>query len=237
MRVSLRGHQEARMKLYYHPVSTTSRPIMMFAADSGITLDYQLVDLFTGAHMQPDFAAINPSQQVPVLDDDGFVLTECSAILKYLAEKTGSPAYPSDLRQRARVNERMDWLNTGLARDLLYGFCYPQSMAHHKRQDDATHANTLAWGRQNARRWLGILDEQIIGPNNAYLCGDSITLADYLGAAILSHGEVEQLDYAHWRNISRWLASMKARPNWDSVQSAFQQYWVQPCANNKYEPL
>jgi glutathione S-transferase len=128
------------MKLYYHPVSTTSRPIMMFAADSGITLDYQLVDLFAGAHMQPDFAAINPSQQVPVLDDDGFVLTECSAILKYLAEKTGSPAYPSDLRQRARVNERMDWLNTGLARDLLYGFCYPQSMAHHKRQDDATHA-------------------------------------------------------------------------------------------------
>jgi glutathione S-transferase len=225
------------MKLYYHPVSTTSRPIVLFAADAGIALDYQVVDLFTGEHMQPAFAAINPSQQVPVLEDGDFRLTECSAILRYLAEKIGSPAYPTDIRRRARVNERMDWLNTGLARDLLYGFCYPQSLAHHKRQDDATHTNTIAWGRQNARRWLGILDEQLIGPDNAYLCGDEITLADYLGAGILSHGEVEQIDYAHWRNITRWLDTMKARPNWAKVQEPFQQYWVTPCANNRYEVL
>ena len=43
------------MKLYYHPVSTTCRPIMLFAAESGIALDYELVDLFTGAHYKPDF--------------------------------------------------------------------------------------------------------------------------------------------------------------------------------------
>ena len=36
------------MKLYYHPVSTTSRPVVLFATESGIDLDYQLVDLFTG---------------------------------------------------------------------------------------------------------------------------------------------------------------------------------------------
>jgi glutathione S-transferase len=225
------------MKLYYHPVSTTSRPIMLFAADAGIALDYEVVDLFTGAHLQPAYTTVNPNQQVPVLEDGDFRLTECSAILKYLADKAGSPAYPSELKARARVNERMDWLNTGLARDLLYGFCYPQSLAHHKRQDDATQANTIAWGRQNARRWLGILDEQLIGPTNNYLCGAQITLADYLGAGMLSHGEVEHIDYAHWRNISRWLDTMKARPNWGPVQQALQQYWVQPCAGNSYETL
>jgi glutathione S-transferase len=225
------------MKLYYHPVSTTSRPIMLFAADAGIALDYQVVDLFQGEHMQPAFAAINPSQQVPVLEDGDFRLTECSAILKYLAETAGSPAYPSELRRRARVNERMDWLNTGLVRDLLYGFCYPQALPHHKRQDDATHANTIDWGRQNARRWLGVLDEQLLGPNNAYLCGDSITLADYFGAGILSHGEVEHVDYAHWRNVARWLDAMRARPNWAKVHEPFHQYWVAPCANNTYQAL
>jgi len=41
------------MKLYYHPVSTTSRGVMLFAADTGLDLDYQLVDLFTGVHFQP----------------------------------------------------------------------------------------------------------------------------------------------------------------------------------------
>src|SRR5690242_8338356 len=109
------------MKLYYHPVSTTCRPIMMFAAESGIALDLELVDLFTGAHYKPEFSAINASNQVPVLDDGDFRLTECSAILKYLADKAGSPAYPKDLKARARVNERMDWLNTGFYRDFAYG--------------------------------------------------------------------------------------------------------------------
>ncbi|TMG87268.1 MAG: glutathione S-transferase family protein, partial [Betaproteobacteria bacterium] len=82
------------MKLYYHPVSTTSRPIVLFATESGIDLDYQVVDLFTGEQYKPEYSAVNPSHQVPVLEDGDFRLTESSAILKYLAEKTRSPAYP-----------------------------------------------------------------------------------------------------------------------------------------------
>src|SRR6185369_14696137 len=109
--------EEERMKLYYHPVSTTSRPIVLFAAESSVPLDYQVVDLFSGEQYKPEYSAVNPSHQVPVLEDGDFRLTESSAILKYLAEKTRSPAYPSDLRKRARVNERMDWLNTGFYRD------------------------------------------------------------------------------------------------------------------------
>ena len=41
------------MKLYYHPASTTSRIVQMFAMDQGIDLDYQVVDLFTGEHYKP----------------------------------------------------------------------------------------------------------------------------------------------------------------------------------------
>ena len=223
------------MKLYYHPVSTTCRPIMLFAADHDIELDYEVVDLFSGAHLQPGYTAINPCQQVPVLEDGDFRLTESSAILKYLAERVGSPAYPSEPRQRARVNERMDWFNTGLLRDLGYGFVYPQALPHHRRPDG--QAATVAWGQQNARRWLGILDEQLIGPGNAYVCGDSITLADYFGAALLTLGEVAHVDYSHWRNISRWLDTMKARPNWASVNAPFQAHFVAPYAGASFEAL
>ena len=56
------------MKLYYHPVSTVSRPIVLFAADNAIPLDYQVVDLMTGEHMQDKYATINPSRLVPVLE-------------------------------------------------------------------------------------------------------------------------------------------------------------------------
>ena len=102
------------MKIYYHPVSTTSRMIKLFAEEEGVDLEFQVVDLFTGEHLKEAYDAINPNHLVPVLEDGDFRLTESSAILKYLADKIDSPAYPKDLRQRARVNERMDWINTQL---------------------------------------------------------------------------------------------------------------------------
>ncbi len=53
------------MKLYHHPVSTVSRPVVLFAMDNGIALDYQVVDLMTGEHLGPAYASINPSKLVP----------------------------------------------------------------------------------------------------------------------------------------------------------------------------
>jgi glutathione S-transferase len=225
------------MRLHCHPISTTSRPILLFAADSGIALDVQVVDLFTGEQLQPAFSAINPSQQVPVLDDGDFRLTESSAILKYLADKIGSPAYPAGLRDRARVNERMDWLVTGLSRDLCYGFIYPQIFPSHKRPDDAAQAAALAWGRERATRWLKILDEHLIGPRDACLAGDRISLADYLGIAMLTLGEAVHIDYSRWRNISRFIAAMKARPSWSAVNEPFYTHVVGPMASASFATL
>ena len=224
------------MKLYYHPVSTTCRPIMMFADEAGIALDFQLVDLFTGAHLKPEFAAVNPSCQVPVLDDDGFRLSESSAILKYLAEKVGSAAYPKDLRARARVNERMDWFNTGLYRDLGYGVIYPQCLPTHKRPDERVQAAILAWGREKSRSWLQVLDAQVLG-SNPYVCGQELTIADYFGAALLTVGEVVHLDYRPWPNVQRWLEAMKARPSWAKANEGFYAFFVTPYKDAQFDGL
>ena len=223
------------MKLYHHPVSTTSRPIVLFAAESGIALDYEVVDLFTGAQYKPEYAAINPSCQVPVLEDGDFRLTECSAILKYLAEKNDSPAYPADLRKRARVNERMDWLNTGFYRDFSYGFVYPQIFPFMRRPDETVQAGTVAWGRDKALFWLKTL-EQIIG-RNRYLCGDEMTIADYMGAVMLVGGEAIGLDFAAYPNISRWLGQMKGLEHWAPVNEAFYKYVVEPNKGKEFVGL
>ena len=224
------------MKLYFHPVSTTSRPIMMFAADEGIDLDYEVVDLFSGAQLAPEYSAINPSQQVPVLEDGEFRLTEGSAILKYLADGAGSPAYPTDRRQRACVNECMDWLNTGLYRDLGYGLVYPQTLPNYKREDPVVQSGVLEWGRTKTRRWLDILDKHIIG-SNSYVCGDKQSLADYMGVSYLTLGEVIKLDYTPWPNVSRWIDTMKARPGWGEVNEGFYQYFVGAFKDKEFEGL
>jgi glutathione S-transferase len=208
------------MKLYFHPASTTSRIVWLFALDQGIALDYQVVDLFTGEHMKPEFAKINPNCMVPVLDDGDFRLTECSAILKYLGDKMGSAAYPKDLKERARVHEMMDWFNSNIYKDFGYGVIYPQTFPHHKRPSDALQAGTLEWGKQKTQGWLKVLDQNLIGPGKRFLCGDKITLADYMGAEMIALGGLIGCSYAAYPNIERWLANMKALPSWPKAHEA-----------------
>ncbi len=208
------------MKLYCHPASTVSRPVMLFAAESGIALELQIVDLFTGEQYQPPYEAINPNHLVPVLEDGDLRLTESSAILKYLAEKAGSPAYPADLKQRARINERMDWINTQLNRDFAYGFIYPQVFGFHKRRSDEAQDATLQWGKERAAGWMKVLNDHILGAGNAYLCGNSISIADYFGASFVALGELTGSDYAAYPNIAAWLARMKTLPHWAATFAA-----------------
>ena len=205
------------MKLYYHPISTTSRPVMLFAAEAGIPLEMQVVDLFTGEHFKPPYEAINPSRLVPVLEDGAFRLTESSAILKYLADKVDSPLYPKDLQSRARVNERMDWINTQLCREMCYGVVYPQIFPNHKRRSDEAQAAHLEWSKERVQGWLKVLNDHILAPGNSYLCGNSITIADYFAASYVALGEVAGSDFSAYPNVKAWLGRMKALKSWKQV--------------------
>src|ERR1700757_3071059 len=140
------------MKLYMHPISMTSRPVRLFIAENKIPVDEVVVDLMKGEHYGEAYTKVNPNRLVPVLEDGDFRLTESSAILKYLADKIGSPAYPKDLKQRAKVNEVMDWINTNFYRDWAYNLCYPQLFPHLKRRSDEAQAATLEWGQEQPQR-------------------------------------------------------------------------------------
>ena len=209
------------MKLYMHPVSMTSRPVRLFIADNKLDVEEQLVDLMTGEHYKEPFGSINPNRMVPVLEDGDFRLTESSAILKYLADKINSPAYPKDLKQRAKVNEMMDWLNTNFYRDYAYGFIYPQVFPHHRRPSDAMQSGTIAWGKERTEGWLHVLNDHWIGPSKPYLCGDRITIADYLGSGLVTLGEVIGCEFRDYPNIQRWLGNMKRLRSWPKVNEVF----------------
>ena len=95
-----------------------------------------------------------------------------------------------NLRERARVNEAMDWINTQFYRDFGYGLVYPQLFPHQKQRSDEAQAACLERGQRGSQRWLKLLDEHWIGDRKPYLCGDSVTIADYLGSGIVSIGDV-----------------------------------------------
>ena len=204
------------MKLHFHPASTASRPVVLFLEEAKIQYQPVVVDLMTGEHTKDAFAKLNPSKQVPVLEDEDFILTESSAILKYLGDKFNTPAYPKDLRQRARVNERMDWFNTNHYREWGYHLIYPQVFPHHLRKPEEVQKATLQWGLEKTEQWIKILDQNVIG-SHKYLCGDQITIADYFGAEILSAGELIGASFKRFPNVDRWLGTMHALPSWKKV--------------------
>lgn len=212
------------MRLFMHPASNTCRAILLLIADNDLPIDQQLVDITTGEHHKEPYVSLNPSRQVPILVEDDFILSESSAILKFIADKFDLPIYPKDLKKRAKVNEVMDWFNTGFYRDYGYGVVYPQLFPHHKRPSDEIQSGTIAWGIDGTRKWLQVLNDHYLGLGKKYLVGDELTIADYFGAALLTCGHPIRTDFKNYPNIVRWLRTIEALPNWAKVNKAMNDF-------------
>jgi glutathione S-transferase len=204
------------LTLYMHPVSTACRPVSLFVAEKKLPVTEKVVDLANGEQRGAAFTALNPNGQVPVLEDGDFRMTESSAILKYLASRFELPEYPKDLKQRAKVDEAMDWFNTQFYRDYGYGLLYPQVFPHHKRPTDDQQQGTIAWGKKKACAWLGILDQNVLGGND-WVANNRISIADYFGVGLVTAGELIGCTFADYPNVQRWIARMKALPSWAKV--------------------
>ena len=209
------------MKLHFHPASTTSRAVMLFCAESGIEYEPVVVDILTGEHTRDPYLTFNPNAQVPVLEDDDLKLTESSTIIKYLADKHELKTYPKELKARARVNERMDWFNTNYYREWAYHLIYPQVFPHHVREPAEVQAATLEWGRKHSEHWLGLIDTFILG-DQKYVCGDDLTIADYFAAEVVGVGDLIRVDLSKFKNLDRWMKTMKALPHWNEVNEVAQ---------------
>jgi glutathione S-transferase len=199
------------MKLYLNSVSTTSRPVLLFLAEHDMPVEIVPISLRGGEHLTPESAALNPNKSVPTLQEGDFVLTECSAILKYLAEKTNSRTYPKDLKARARVNEAMDWFNTGFYRTWVMA-----SSIHRSCRiifaNPVTQADVLRRGQERAAARLAVLDNHWLRDSN-FLCGSGLTIADYLGSCYVAIAEWVSFDLTLYGNILHWMSAMKARPS------------------------
>jgi len=81
--------QDLAMKLHHHPLSGHSHRAVLLASLLNVPHELVEVDLKAGAHKRPEFLALNPFGQVPVLEDDAVVVADSNAILVYLAKKAG----------------------------------------------------------------------------------------------------------------------------------------------------
>lgn len=104
--------------LYVNAGWTSPYALAAFVAltEKGIAFDTVVVDLAAGEHKQRDFADASGTVRIPMLDHEGFRLTESSAICEYLEEihPGGTPLYPSDPKARARARQIQAWVRSDL---------------------------------------------------------------------------------------------------------------------------
>ncbi|WP_343550885.1 glutathione S-transferase family protein [Pantoea sp.] len=106
------------MKLYHFPLSGHAHRARLFLSLLNVPHEIVDVDLKAGEHLTPEFLAMNPFGQVPVLEDDGVFIADSNAILVYLAKKTGRSEWlPEDALGAAQVQR---WLSVA-AGDLAFG--------------------------------------------------------------------------------------------------------------------
>lgn len=207
------------MKLYCDPISTTSRPVLMFIADQGLDVEIVKVDLMAGGHQDPEYLALNPNGIVPFLVDGDFKIGESAAILKYLAIRSHSTAYPESLKAQMKVDEALSWFSTQFHEYFCVMVCYPNMGVPMGMPADQL-AQLMAYGREHAPRWLKVLDQTML-EGRPYVCGDHVSIADYLGLSFVLLGGLAAYDFAPYPNIEAWIARMQARPSYVPTYAAF----------------
>lgn len=189
------------MKLYHYPLSGHAHRARLFASLLGLPHDLVEVDLKAGAHKTPEFLKLNPFGQVPVLDDDGVIVSDSNAILVYLAKKAGRTDWlPEDAQGAAAVQR---WLSVA-AGEVAYGPAAARLVAVFGA--GFNHEEVI--GRAHAL--LKKLDSHLSG--RGWLVGDRPTIADVAIYSYVASAPEGNVDLSGYPAVNAFLRRVEALP-------------------------
>lgn len=205
----LKVHGFGRVNRFAHG---NTRDLRVLWALEEMALPYEIVGMDHPRHDldSAEFRAMNVFGQLPVIDDDGVVVTESGAILVYLARKSGT-LMPRDLAGEAQV---LRWvaaaLNT-IEMPILTAWFIDLNGAAGSPGSDAL--------KRWAKLRLGQLDGWLA--DRTYIATDDFTVADILMTHVLSAGSTDPALLAAFPNVQAYLARCLARPAWQRTLAAY----------------
>lgn len=166
------------MKLYNYFRSSASYRVRIALNLKGLPYEYVSVHLLQdgGQQFAPAFRTLNPDALVPVLDDDGDLLTQSLAIIEYLEETHPEPPLlPRDAVQRAYVRS----IALAIACE-IHPLNNLRVLRYLVKTLGVSEEQKNAWYRHWVELGLAALEERLVAENRAgrYSLGDAVTLAD-----------------------------------------------------------
>jgi glutathione S-transferase len=202
------------MKVFGHPASTCTRKVLATLQEKGHDAEFVLVDLMKGEQKQPANLARHPFGVVPTIDDDGFVLYESRAILRYLDQKLpGASLTPTDVRDRARMEQWMaveqSYFSPAAMKIIMNQLFAP-------RMGRPVDTAALEQGKTETAKVLDLASEALQG---GYFAPSGFSLADicwmpyvtYLFAAGAGSLITDR------PAVAAWWERVSSRPSWKKV--------------------
>ncbi len=146
---------------------------VLWCADE-LALDYERVDagMAHGVVDEPAYRAMNPNGRVPTIEDDGFVLWESNAIVRYLcARHAYGTLYPAFVQARADAERWMDWCTSTLAASMT-----PLFWQLVRTPEDKRDAALIEEARTQCERLFRIADAALA--NRPWIAGSVFTMGD-----------------------------------------------------------
>lgn len=173
--------------------------------ECGLEYRWHPIDLTKGEHKSPQFLALNPDGQIPVMVDDAvpgggkITLSQSSAIMMYCAERAGK-FIPADPAKKAAMLQAYMSAST----DITPTFGVVNALLRAKEPAAETFKQRL---REYFKVWDGRLAKR------RYAAGDEVTLADFSLYAGYWRTQGALADViAGLPNLARWAAEIAARP-------------------------
>ena len=189
------------IKLYRHPLSGHCHRVELFMAILGLPYEPVDLDMANGAHKAPDFLALNPLGQVPVIDDGGVIVADSNAILIYLAGKYDDGTwYPTDPEGAAAVQR---WLSVA-AGQIAFGPAAARLVTVFGAPLKAEELIARAEGI------LKTMDGVLAGQD--FLTGAKASIADISGYSYIAHAPEGNVSLEGFPNVRAWLARIEALP-------------------------
>jgi len=184
--------------------SSNVMKLLWLCDELGIGFDRKDVGGPFGGNREPAYLAKNPNALVPTIEEaDAFTLYESNAILRYLATTRGGAAlYPAEPRQRAKIDQWLDWQLGTNNRPMTVMFITLIRVPEEKRDMAA-----VGRARDEAEALWRIVEAQLEGQR--YVCGDSLTLADIALGIFVHRWFVLPIARPELPNLAGWYARLQ----------------------------
>lgn len=180
------------IELYFAPGACSFVPhvaLELIKAATGTAFEPKLVKLHKGEHQTPEYLAMNPNGQVPVLVVDGKPLTQIVAICDYLDRAFPQAGLlPTESWARAQAISQLAWMNNTAHTTFTHVFL-PKYFA----ESEAGLAEVRKVGVKNYRNCLERV-QGWIGAAKPFFLGERVSMHDAYAFTLLRWGGIAGID-------------------------------------------